>query len=586
MKKVPLEDEFPSSSISSSPQKSHQPKQRQEQLLVRFENKTHAITLDGSNNAEKQQKVWVLNYFADMTGWPINKLEIKSWDLPYVNVVVRSQILGGKGGFGTLLKGQSRQAGAKLTTDFGACRDLQGRRLRHVNDEIKLRKWREMERAKANGEKVEDDALWNTPSGIYNWHLMTPTWADISKKATYRIKRQFQKMDKEALRKKQLREEQEQFHQNSMKHYLEEATSASASIQENFQDALKQGLTAASSANKKRKRQQPTDASSSSSSDRPNSLCTLSGDMVVETIDKTKPIGVKNDYSASVQIQSKSDFATAVLVLDKYPAMNDKEKDKSIVVYYEVSLETGGMAQIGWACLVDDRTDDNAAASFEPNNELGDGVGDDNASYGVDGTRSLKFHAGQEQPLDGVTWKQGDRLGCFWNVATGELWFEINGSSQEKVPAAFTTPLGQKLVPAFSCNQSEILGIHTTREECQYLPKSGGEGGVRIMTVGQLLIQDDSEEAKDDKTKDGDNSTTEEKAVTDANAAAASTTTTKDKSSDVKQVEVVVKKAAAVFDTENIKPLDLNQYQSTQELENLGMDRLKGALMAIKVKCG
>eukprot|EP00592_Proboscia_alata_P002359 CAMPEP_0194372984 /NCGR_PEP_ID=MMETSP0174-20130528/21404_1 /TAXON_ID=216777 /ORGANISM="Proboscia alata, Strain PI-D3" /LENGTH=189 /DNA_ID=CAMNT_0039151809 /DNA_START=58 /DNA_END=624 /DNA_ORIENTATION=+ len=51
-------------------------------------------------------------------------------------------IRGGKGGFGTLLKGQSKQAGAKTTYDFGACRDLNGRRLRHVNDEIKLRKWR------------------------------------------------------------------------------------------------------------------------------------------------------------------------------------------------------------------------------------------------------------------------------------------------------------------------------------------------------------------------------------------------------------------------------------------------------------
>ena len=37
----------------------------------------------------------------------------------------------------------TRQAGAKPTTDFGACRDLQGRRLRHVNDEVRLQKWQE-----------------------------------------------------------------------------------------------------------------------------------------------------------------------------------------------------------------------------------------------------------------------------------------------------------------------------------------------------------------------------------------------------------------------------------------------------------
>ncbi|CAM9237792.1 unnamed protein product [Discosporangium mesarthrocarpum] len=35
------------------------------------------------------------------------------------------------------------QAGKKPTRDFGACRDLQGRRLRHVNDEIRLQKWQE-----------------------------------------------------------------------------------------------------------------------------------------------------------------------------------------------------------------------------------------------------------------------------------------------------------------------------------------------------------------------------------------------------------------------------------------------------------
>jgi hypothetical protein len=34
------------------------------------------------------------------------------------------------------------------------------------------------------------------------------------------------------------------------------------------------------------------------------------------------------------------------------------------------------------------------------------------------------------------------------------------------------------------------------------------------------------------------------------------------------------------------EPLDLEPFQSTQELEALGLDRLMGALMAIQVKCG
>lgn len=59
------------------------------------------------------------------------------------SMVVRASIKinGGKGGFGAMLKSMAKQAGSKKTTDFGACRDLSGRRLRHVNDELILKKW-------------------------------------------------------------------------------------------------------------------------------------------------------------------------------------------------------------------------------------------------------------------------------------------------------------------------------------------------------------------------------------------------------------------------------------------------------------
>jgi len=93
-----------------------------------------------------------------------------------IHVRIQSSLRGGKGGFGTLLRSSARQSGARLTTDFGACRDLQGRRLRHVNDEIKLRKWREAQaKAKETGDKTGagiTDAMFDTPSGLYNWHLM------------------------------------------------------------------------------------------------------------------------------------------------------------------------------------------------------------------------------------------------------------------------------------------------------------------------------------------------------------------------------------------------------------------------------
>jgi hypothetical protein len=56
-----------------------------------------------------------------------------------VPVTVLLRLLGGKGGFGAML----RTAGARgvKTTNFDACRDLNGRRLRHVNAEAQLREW-------------------------------------------------------------------------------------------------------------------------------------------------------------------------------------------------------------------------------------------------------------------------------------------------------------------------------------------------------------------------------------------------------------------------------------------------------------
>ncbi|CAN8237699.1 unnamed protein product [Cochlearia groenlandica] len=52
---------------------------------------------------------------------------------------------GGKGGFGSLLRGAATKAGQKKTNNFDACRDMSGRRLRHVNAEKRLEEWKEGE---------------------------------------------------------------------------------------------------------------------------------------------------------------------------------------------------------------------------------------------------------------------------------------------------------------------------------------------------------------------------------------------------------------------------------------------------------
>jgi hypothetical protein len=91
------------------------------------------------------------------------------------SMIVRAslRVVGGKGGFGAMLRSLAKQAGKKKTTDFGACRDLSGRRLRHVNDEIILQKWQE---AKDNDQ--EWDVEQETKTGIDMWFLGAPSWAD------------------------------------------------------------------------------------------------------------------------------------------------------------------------------------------------------------------------------------------------------------------------------------------------------------------------------------------------------------------------------------------------------------------------
>ena len=71
-------------------------------------------------------------------------------------------LLGGKGGFGAML----RTAGARgvKTTNFDACRDLNGRRLRHVNAEAQLREW-DAQAEERKLKKQQQDALNAKPTG-------------------------------------------------------------------------------------------------------------------------------------------------------------------------------------------------------------------------------------------------------------------------------------------------------------------------------------------------------------------------------------------------------------------------------------
>jgi hypothetical protein len=103
---------------------------------------------------------------------------------PLVRATLRGGLRGGKGGFGANLRSSGRSAAAKPTLDFGFCRDLSGRRLRAVNNELRLRKWlsdKEAARRKELGPDYREGA---TPTGVPGWHLPVPAWAEgVKRKA-------------------------------------------------------------------------------------------------------------------------------------------------------------------------------------------------------------------------------------------------------------------------------------------------------------------------------------------------------------------------------------------------------------------
>jgi len=95
-------------------------------------------------------------FYLVRNGKVVNDLTNISNELP-VHIVPR--VLGGKGGFGSML----RAIGAQIekTTNRDACRDLSGRRLRDINEEQRLKRWfakqreRDEERAELKKKKLE-----------------------------------------------------------------------------------------------------------------------------------------------------------------------------------------------------------------------------------------------------------------------------------------------------------------------------------------------------------------------------------------------------------------------------------------------
>ena len=132
--------------------------------------------------------------------------------------------------------------------------------------------------------------------------------------------------------------------------------------------------------------------------------------------------------------------------------------------FYEITLhEVGQDPQFGWI----------APKHFENTNT--EGVGDDAASWGVDGVRKLKFHDSRESGYR-VKWHKGDTIGMAADLDHGTLAVGRNGK--------FRTMWQKISTPRSPGDSNDIL----TKIDGGLSPAlSGSEGIVCTLNTGQKV---------------------------------------------------------------------------------------------------
>ena len=605
------------------------------QWLIRFNDQTFVQNQSFVHSAADARCI-----VSSRTGWPVSRLKVLASSeeesgghvLYTATVTTVSAIRGGKGGFGTQLKSSGRQAGAKSTVNFGACRDLQGRRLRHVNDQAGLQIFQEWQQKIAAGVAAEEDlakALVQTPSGVAGWHLpLTPSWGEgVSKQQKRLFQRQLRQWKREqdevTRRKEAVKEAQRQV----IDSYVTAATETSDRITDQVEDALKQGLQQRQKEQEEEEEEEKEPPEKRARVDDQNepsdAFLTISGNIVVLSDDEdhesnrnmtTERQGQKR-LKNSCRIQSQSNFASMSILLAYQKQQTDKVEEGTRQLnrklYYEVVLETAGLSQIGWV------NGGGGAKKFTANTDTGDGVGDDGNSWAYDGSRQIILNAGQEERVQQSgnaeesssmqPWKAGDVVGCLYDRAAGSIHFSLNGqdlgpSSGLLACTSDDSQLDEEaglLFPALSMNHGELVELCLYRESLQYIPASSD-----VVPVGDVLATSTTAEdivtmmMDDEDQADGDDEdTTRRQETTTLTAVGDNITsdqklaavTTAEESSQTEGGSTSAKSAAPVAAGKTLvtkKPLDLDEYESVKQLEALGLDRLKGALMAIGVKCG
>jgi SPRY domain. len=297
----------------------------------------------------------------------------------------------------------------------------------------------------------------------------------------------------------------------------------------------------------------------------------------------------------SIMIQSQSEFATAVVLLSREDCHKHFEKSKEPychALYYEVTIETGGIAQVGWASLAPCEQG-NHGQGFSPNSDSGDGVGDDDFSYGFDGLRGKIFHNGLETdyglPQTATPWKKGDIVGCLYDRRNRTISFSVNGNNYGNAFDVDEKLTDQWLSPAISINEKEVVVVNLG-PIFRHAPPTD-----RPLPVSFLLNTDSTtvDSTDDEKVEDVNVAPDENtKSSVYLDLAGIPLPSLKDSSTavdiDIKKARVNNCSSKNVDDhgTSTSQDFNLDDYNSPNDLKVLGMEKLKQELYKLGCKCG
>ncbi|XP_041375315.1 RING finger and SPRY domain-containing protein 1-like [Gigantopelta aegis] len=134
-----------------------------------------------------------------------------------------------------------------------------------------------------------------------------------------------------------------------------------------------------------------------------------------------------NNYDVSEYLKISSDGLEARCDASSFESVRCTFQVDSGVWYYEVTIITAGVMQIGWA------TKDSKFLNHE-----GYGIGDGEFSMAYDGCRQLIWYDADSEAHSHRCWKPGDVLGLLLDVDNQKLIFYLNGDPLPPLSQLFT----------------------------------------------------------------------------------------------------------------------------------------------------